>query len=792
MSRAFIQKIGYFTPLSVKGCALWLDALDTTTVTLSGSTVTQWRDKSPTGSTLTVPSGCGGPTYTTDTSSKQCLSFVGSTPTTLQTALVINLTTSFFYAVFTCGPYPNDTPHRYIAMSDTIGAADYQDAGGFALSYTNPTSPGYVEIQQNSVANVNNLNSPASGSVLIVSFGWSGTNFFVYKNGTSTYTNGPYTKGNSAWLVLGSVAASAGTLAPGNLQNGTYTLNEFVGYSSYPTQTQQQSIEGYLAQKWGLTANLPANHLGRSQTFYTAGKNPGIVAVPSFTMTNVPYTNYFPLSVAGCQLWLDGADTSTLLQASGASVTTTGQSVSTWKDKSGNGYNATANGTAATNGTNYVIFAGAQNYGTSLSSTMLTQSGFSVISYTGSAKMDIISVNSTSGTAGLQQIIITGSQIITSYGGATVVTGSAVSASTVLLYNYTFNSGVNAFIYLNGTQTGTSSGAAISGSGTISIGSYNNNGGLEPFTGNMYEILLYNQVLSTSQRQAVEGYLAWKWGTQSTLINTHPYYSAPPIEFNRPTQVAGLPLQLQIIPQPWTPLRPLSSGVLPWHWFKGDAGLTTTAWTNFGTSKSNASNVGTITLGNYTQGGTQAGGTNNTCTVSPSGYWRWTGVYQTSYHAIFGVFKVSSLTTGQTWTWKGDSTAGRGYTPQYRITNTSGVFTDDILSQGAFLPLNGVTIDPTTQFYTHSMVWGSTAAVSLLQVGTKIASPNGWTTDYGLGIYDNEYIGYAVAPAQPAGVTMTVCEILLFATNSGYGGPVDLTAQDILDVQSYLARKWGV
>jgi hypothetical protein len=39
---------------------------------------------------------------------------------------------------------------------------------------------------------------------------------------------------------------------------------------------------------------------------------------------------------------------------------------------------------------------------------------------------------------------------------------------------------------------------------------------------------------------------------------------------------------------------------------------------------------------------------------------------------------------------------------------------------------------------------------------------------------------------------MTLCEILLFATNLGYGGPVDLTAQDIFDVQSYLARKWGV
>jgi hypothetical protein len=35
-----------FTPIDIPGCALWLDAYDATTLTLSGSNVTQWRDKS--------------------------------------------------------------------------------------------------------------------------------------------------------------------------------------------------------------------------------------------------------------------------------------------------------------------------------------------------------------------------------------------------------------------------------------------------------------------------------------------------------------------------------------------------------------------------------------------------------------------------------------------------------------------------------------------------------------------------------------------------------------------------
>ena len=557
MSRAFIQKIGYFTPLSVNGCALWLDALDTTTVTLAGSTVTQWRDKSPTGSTLTVPSGCGGPTYTTDTSSKQCLSFVGSTPTTLQTALVINLTTSFFYAVFTCGPYPNDTPRRYIAMSDTIGAADYQDAGGFALSYTNPTSPGYVEIQQNSVANVNNLNSPASGSVLIVSFGWTGTTFTIYKNGTSTYTNGPYTKGNSAWLVLGSVAASAGTLAPGNLQNGTYTLNEFVGYSSYPTQTQQQSIEGYLAQKWGLTANLPANHLGRSQTFYTAGKNPGITAVPSFTMTNVPYTNYFPLSIAGCQLWLDGAD------SSAASMVLSGNNLNTWIDKSSNAYtcgiavgcNATAPVYNTTTKAVQFVAGNSNALATPQAFGNIIVNNTSTFLFVGqrtaaSGFHYFISGQSSSSTTVNMQLGFYNDNMQTNiYAGPVINTAITVYSAPdpIRIYCYdVINTGADQV--LNGSVIATNTSNFLLTSYQIpEFGRrYGNTAAVAYHTINLFEVVVYVPALTTSQRQQVEGYLAWKWGTQSTLINTHPYYSAPPIEFGRPTQVAGLPLVKQM------------------------------------------------------------------------------------------------------------------------------------------------------------------------------------------------------------------------------------------------------
>jgi hypothetical protein len=41
-------------------------------------------------------------------------------------------------------------------------------------------------------------------------------------------------------------------------------------------------------------------------------------------------------------------------------------------------------------------------------------------------------------------------------------------------------------------------------------------------------MIVYTSPLTTSQRQQVEGYLAWKWGLQTNLPSTHPYAKVRP------------------------------------------------------------------------------------------------------------------------------------------------------------------------------------------------------------------------------------------------------------------------
>ncbi len=244
-----------------------------------------------------------------------------------------------------------------------------------------------------------------------------------------------------------------------------------------------------------------------------------------------------PNQISGCRLWFDAADPTTVV-LSGANVTQ-------WNDKSGNGFNAAAEAGNTTYSSNGIVFTGAQRLQTSLAAANNTQTMFSVMSFSSANYMDILGVKGT-GNTGYQYILNAGTQTLTRFAGPSIATGVTLSQNVRSIYGATVNGGSASFLYSNGTQTGTNSSTpTVSGSGTVAIGGYTDTGTsvFEAFIGTINEILLYGVVLSTTQRQQVEGYLAWKWGLQGSLPSTHPYrntplYTIPP--FPLVPRVAGL------------------------------------------------------------------------------------------------------------------------------------------------------------------------------------------------------------------------------------------------------------
>ena len=87
-------------------------------------------------------------------------------------------------------------------------------------------------------------------------------------------------------------------------------------------------------------------------------------------------------------------------------------------------------------------------------------------------------------------------------------------------------------LWIDGTQGTKTSPAPQVGSGSFiqgCLGAYNQSPTNASYDGYVYEVIWYTGQLSTSNRQNIEGYLAWKWGIQSSLPNTHPYYSSAPV-----------------------------------------------------------------------------------------------------------------------------------------------------------------------------------------------------------------------------------------------------------------------
>jgi hypothetical protein len=316
MSRAFIQKIGYFAPSQLSGLSLWLDGADINgngTAFTVGGTISTWVDKSSLGNNMTGTSV----TYTYDTT------YAANAPTFNGSSSVFNQANSGLYSlnnattwtIFTVNRRTNTSAYNavYNAKSPGSGQNNYliyrysPSAGGFQF-YLGDTTGTYLGSITGTGDGITTLTAQTSGTA----------EGFI--NGSSIGSGSTSSSSGQATFTIG-------------LQTGAYMFGfifEVIVYNRGLSTPQQQSIEGYLAQKWGLVSSLPAGHPGRSQTFYTPGKNPGIAAVPLSIMAYNPY--FAPISFTGCQLWLDGADTSTV------TGTTT---VTQWRDKSGNAYNGT-------------------------------------------------------------------------------------------------------------------------------------------------------------------------------------------------------------------------------------------------------------------------------------------------------------------------------------------------------------------------------------------------------------------------------------------------------------------
>ena len=214
---------------------LWLDADDSSTITESGGSVSQWDDKS--GNDYHAVQGTGSLQPTTGA-------------TTLNSKNVLDF-----------APADDATDGRKLGKT-TPDPGDFRDVY-LVAKWTSVPNPAYVMLFGGLAAGNANIGFMANGTG---SYGGWYNNIFI--NVDTTSTSGVITLLRSDFLMSFSRDSSPDAEGFQVGAQSTYTTSriwvgyvaEVVCFSTKLGADDKETMEGYLAHKWGIEGILPADH----------------------------------------------------------------------------------------------------------------------------------------------------------------------------------------------------------------------------------------------------------------------------------------------------------------------------------------------------------------------------------------------------------------------------------------------------------------------------------------------------------------------------------------------------
>lgn len=237
-----------FSPASITGLNVWLDAQQVAKVILTNDQVSGWNDSSSAINNFTA-SATGIINYSQPgINGRPALNFTTSHPTSTYLTKTMNIT-------------PSDQLSLFMILSQTnpgnTNSELFYTRNGFVnfdlFNNTNPGQTGNLSLNARSTTQQNTgvdiITTPASISIISVAL--NTTVGSIYVNGSSTSV------ANTSFTGTNLNAAFDWTISGGDFKG---YIGEVITYPSVLSDTDRQKIEGYLAWKWGLQASLPAGH----------------------------------------------------------------------------------------------------------------------------------------------------------------------------------------------------------------------------------------------------------------------------------------------------------------------------------------------------------------------------------------------------------------------------------------------------------------------------------------------------------------------------------------------------
>lgn len=241
-----------WTPSNIT-TALWLDASDSSTVTTVSGAISQWSDKSGNSRNATNGTPLARPAYSSAfLNSYSVATFDGVNDFLATSSVTLH---SGVYSCFAVAIGSNTTGTSVLASQDKNTSPSTRNG---QYIRTNSAAAESIAFNTSGGAYTSSFSGLSPLSWRIYSIVRPSTSVTIYVDAqagsTTTLSGTSATAANP--LILGARETDGGVFT--NFWNGS--LAEYVFLSTSMDTPTRQLVEGYLAWKWGLAANLPASH----------------------------------------------------------------------------------------------------------------------------------------------------------------------------------------------------------------------------------------------------------------------------------------------------------------------------------------------------------------------------------------------------------------------------------------------------------------------------------------------------------------------------------------------------
>jgi hypothetical protein len=240
------------SPLDISGCGLWLDASNAGSLTLNGNTVSEWRDLSGNARHFSQATPASQPNANSRTQNgRRVLDFAGAQSLNGNAASLSIATNVSGLTIFVVGQFDAIASTTMAMLS--ISRSDVNNSARAALVYllgTNQILVGGRRLDADAFASAGyapNTNT----NVLTGTLDYANSDAFIWQGGatqasnTAFQTNGSTANADSLAVVVGSDG--------GATQGLDGFIAEVIVYPSALSTTDRARVEAYLAAKWGIS-----------------------------------------------------------------------------------------------------------------------------------------------------------------------------------------------------------------------------------------------------------------------------------------------------------------------------------------------------------------------------------------------------------------------------------------------------------------------------------------------------------------------------------------------------------